>query len=121
MPSWSDDYFCPITQVVLNDTDVTNDDLAKLMELPYLRVLVLQNTAITDEAMIYFDSWKDLEWVDLKGTSVSDAAANRLRKRLPKCEIETHWMRGCSRCRKPFPTRDIHVSVCPICTVDLQQ
>jgi len=115
-PRWTDDYFCPITLVVLNDTRVTDDDLAKLTTLRDLRVLLLQNTAITDDAVRHFDCWNDAEWIDLRGTKVSEEAAARLRKKLPKCEISTHWMQGCSRCRKRFLTREI-VSVCPACKV----
>lgn len=115
MPRWWDDYLCSITQVVLNDTDVADSDLAKLTPLTGLRVLSLQNTAITDDAICYFKAWNQLEWVDLKGTQVSDEAATELRRNHPGCEIETHWMRGCGRCRKPFPTRDISVDVCPTC------
>jgi len=114
-PRWTDDYFCPITQVVLNDTDTADDDLAKLTALPHLRVLLLQNTAITDDALSHFDFWSDAEWIDLRGTKVSEQAADRLRKKLPKCEISTHWMRGCSRCRKRFLTREVDISVCPAC------
>jgi hypothetical protein len=118
MRHWADDYFCPISQIVLNDTQATDDDLAKLTQLPRLRVLLLQNTAITDEATGCFDSWEDLEWVDLKETLVSDAAADQLRKRLPQCLIETHWSKGCSRCRRPFLTRSMDDAVCPACISD---
>jgi hypothetical protein len=82
--------------------------------------LLLQNTAITDDAMGHFEAWSELEWVDLKGTQVSDAAADRLRAKYPKCEIETHWTRGCSRCRRPFPTRNMDAAICPTCTASAQ-
>jgi hypothetical protein len=120
-PRWWDDYFCPITQVVLNDTNIGDDDLAKLTSLTHLRVLMLQNTATTDHAIRYFQAWGELEWVDLKGTHVSDEVADQLRRKFPDCEIETHWMRGCGQCRKPFLTRDIDIVTCTTCEQQLAE
>src|SRR5262245_28008281 len=96
MPHLTDDYFCPITQVVLNDTRASDSDLAKLTALPRLRVLLLQNSAITDNAIGCFGSWDNLEWIDLKGTTISDEGAEKLRRRFPNAEVETHWGHGCS-------------------------
>jgi hypothetical protein len=95
------------------NTKVGDARLAHFKECEHLSILDLQDcTRVTDAALVHFKGWKNLRLVFLENTQVSDAGLghlkdcnslghlllhgtkvtaagiDRLRKALPKCEIE---------------------------------
>lgn len=65
------------------DLRVTNDRLACLKDLPYLRFLGIYHPQINDDAIVHLAALKRLEYVNIWVTSISDAGVERLQTALP--------------------------------------
>lgn len=99
----------------LGRTKITDDGLKAVEGLKNLRKLHLENTKITDAGLAHLKNLSNLEYLNLYGTQVTDAGleqlvglknlralylwqtkatpqgVEKLKKALPKCEINTGW------------------------------
>jgi non-ribosomal peptide synthetase component E (peptide arylation enzyme) len=73
----------------LDGTGITSAGLAIVAELPALRILSLDDTAIGDEGASYLMRMKSLQVLSLVGTHLSAASADRLKAALIGCEVRT--------------------------------
>lgn len=69
--------------------DARDEHLAPLLRLPTLRNIHLVDAEITDEALMTLAALEKLEFLDLRGASVSQKAVDSLQKKLPHCQIKT--------------------------------
>jgi hypothetical protein len=105
-----------ITQIGFGHPGIRDEQMAILKEFPQLRRLTVAYTPVTDQLIPYLEELEDLESLDLRGTALSDAGIERLRVKLPKCEIESHVTRRCRGCREFYQTRHISpANLCPVC------
>jgi len=69
--------------------DIADEDVSGIVEaLPYLTRLNVNFTNVTDEVCNSLASCRELEWVSLCGTNVSDKGIANLRAALPNCECQ---------------------------------
>jgi hypothetical protein len=99
-----------VVMVTLRDTNVTNEDLCCLENMPELICLNLDNTAITDESVETLVRLTNLKSLDARWTYLSDRAVLRIMKALPDCGVTFTFRRGLSwhdpsndRPREPIP------------------
>lgn len=65
-----------------------NDEVAKyLSNLQNIQSLDLSQNPLTDQSLLTLASLKSLKQLNLKGTKISSAGANRLRKEIKGCQI----------------------------------
>ncbi len=65
--------------VILNDTQITNDDLKALENAPITRSLSIAGSQITDDGLVHLKNLKQLEYLDLKkNTRLTDAGLTHL-------------------------------------------
>ena len=110
--------FRNIAQVAFSGQSINDEQLQVLSEFPRLkRVSVDHCSAITDRSLPLFKSLHHLELLCLRGTAISDEAADQLRHALPKCDIQTHVGCRCRECGEYFETRDVtgQTRLCPSC------
>ncbi|WP_425615748.1 hypothetical protein NA78x_005679 [Anatilimnocola sp. NA78] len=106
--------FRDVQHVALTSRSLRDEQLVLLQEFPRLKTLSLSCSPVTDASLPYIRPLKRLEYLDLRGTKLSDAAIAQLKRELPSCEIETMVTRRCSKCRQIFSSRD-HFGACPAC------
>lgn len=101
-----------LTELVLNETSISDNGLAFLPNLKQLEILHLGSTAITDSGLIHL-SGLPLHILDLCRTSVSDKGLNALRLIPTLSEI---WLcntcvsaKGISAFRQHLPHCTVHV------------
>lgn len=63
----------PVTQLMLNNSAVSDDDIAAVAGRTDLQVLFLRGTAITDAGMAHLATATGLYQLDLSGTKITDA------------------------------------------------
>lgn len=68
---------------------ITDTGLMSLQPLTNLRSLNLNSTAITDKGLVPLEGMSQLRKLYLGHSQVSEDGVNRLRQRLPQCEIVT--------------------------------
>jgi hypothetical protein len=79
---------CPhIRAIGLSGTLITNCTLEQLSILRYLESLDIGSTCVDDEGLEYLARVETLEFLELSLTRATTQAVERLRKRLPTCEI----------------------------------
>jgi hypothetical protein len=90
-----EDFFYDVTSVnmdaTVTDLSVTNADLKPLAQLPQLRSLFfhrLYKPKLTDDGLDHLRSLSHLRFLDLRGSSVTDAGVEKLQKVLPDCQIQ---------------------------------
>ena len=66
----------------------TEDDLVHLRHLPYLTVLGLSDTQITDAGLRHLTSLCRLRHLNIGNTDVTPAGVAELQRSLPNCEID---------------------------------
>jgi hypothetical protein len=71
-------YFDDVKQVLLCDTQVTDDMLALLEPLRKVQWLDLDNSRITDAGLVHLERMTDLKVLSLMGTQVGDAGLAHL-------------------------------------------
>ncbi len=76
-----------LTSLDLAGTAVTDDGIRQLRRLTQLTSLTLASTEVTDQSVATLTRLKRLRKLDLSATRLSEDAIERLRKRLPKCQI----------------------------------
>jgi len=64
--------------VWLNDTKITDADLAIVKSLPDLELLILDNTNITDNGLVHLASRRKLQTSTMRNTRVTDAGLKHL-------------------------------------------
>lgn len=69
-----------VVRLLLNDMELSPEEVVDLGKLKYLRSLVLFRTNITDEDLAHLGQCKDLEHLNLTGTEVTDAAIETILK-----------------------------------------
>ena len=77
-----------VNWVELDNTRVTDVDLAVLKRFSGLEYLTLNNTHITDAGLPHLSGLAYLQVVDLRQTQVTDAGVQELQQALPGCTIE---------------------------------
>jgi len=77
-----------VNWVELDNTRVTDVDLAVLKRFSGLEYLTLNNTHITDVGLPHLYGLAYLQVVDLRQTQVTDAGVQELQQALPECTIE---------------------------------
>ena len=78
---------CPVTNVSLDGTDVTNTDLEYLKDLPDLEFLSLTYTRVTDTGLEHLKELTNLRELHLANTQVTDEGVEKFQKALPNCEV----------------------------------
>ncbi len=76
-----------LTELWINDTQITNAGLKHLRGMQRLHHLGLFHTAITDAGLESLHGLKELGWVDVRGTQVTASGVRRLRECLPNCTV----------------------------------
>lgn len=79
----------PVDYIYLGE-EVGNEELreiANLEGLDHLERLVIVESRITDEGLVHLTKFPRLRDVYFRGTRVSEAGVERLRRELPECEI----------------------------------
>jgi hypothetical protein len=76
-----------VQSVMLANSRVKDEDLARLKGFKRLRNLVLSNTQITDEGLAHLKEIKTLVLVGVEGTRVTDAGIRDLKQALPRVTI----------------------------------
>jgi hypothetical protein len=71
----------------MGNTNVTDDGLRCLLDMPFLHNVDLTNTAVTDAGLRLLGSIKTLEFVHVEGTQVTHQGILMLQHALPNCEI----------------------------------
>jgi hypothetical protein len=74
--------------VVLRSAKADDSWMPACAALSQLKYLALQGTAVTDSGLVAIENSKNLEAIVLEGTPVTASGVDRLRKILPKCNIE---------------------------------
>lgn len=79
-----------VTWLNLEDSELTNEDLKTIAQLPNLSRLRLQNNPISDEGLAHLTSLKNLESLNLYGTAITDAGLEYL-KQMPALKRVYLW------------------------------
>jgi hypothetical protein len=74
-----DDFFADVKSVDLSGTEVRDDDLQDLDELPDLEFLELNGTRITDAGLVHVDGLRRLRMLGLTSSAISDGGLSHLR------------------------------------------
>jgi hypothetical protein len=72
----------------LDDTAVSDDGLLYIQKWPRLSRLVLTNTRVTDKGLESLQTCKFLAYLKLTGTQVTEDGVARLKSAFPKCAVE---------------------------------
>lgn len=108
--------FRNVAMVNFSGQPINDEHIALVREFPRLKRLLLEGTTVDDQDLEQLQSLQHLEILILRDTPVSDAAVDRLRAKLPQCEIVTHVAMRCRVCRQFFYTRDVRSpSLCSNC------
>jgi hypothetical protein len=81
------EYWDQVSEVYLNGSEATDDDVRTLQAFPYLRIVDLQNTEITDSGVWHLRGLKRLEMLQLFETQTTSDGTRRFQSEVPKCEI----------------------------------
>lgn len=77
----------------LDDDRVDDDDLEHLSPCDNLRVLSLARQLVSDRSIDHLSRFKSLRQLDLSYTNISNSGMQKLKSRLPACDI-TYEIRG---------------------------
>ncbi len=80
-------YVASVGAVLLDNSEVTDIELAHLQAFPELQTLSLKGAAVTDSGLVHLERLTSLRRLFLDRTLITDAGAARLEKALPKCVI----------------------------------
>jgi hypothetical protein len=72
----------------ISGTRITDDGLAALSHLEHLNVLDISDTGISDAGLRHLETIESLESLTVNETNVSQAGVERLKKSIPKLEVE---------------------------------
>ena len=75
--------------VSLENTGISDDDLALFADLPNVQILDLSNNPLTDNCLIHLKGFQSLESLIIIGTNISKAAVEEFRTSHPDVEIRT--------------------------------
>ena len=76
-----------VNWVELDNTRVTDSDLAIVAGLSGLEYLTLKNTQVSDVGLSHLRHLAHLQVLDLRGTRVTEAGVKSLQDALPSCKI----------------------------------
>ncbi len=68
-------------------SQLTDQDLVDLNELPRLQELDLEDRPITDAALVHLRGLASLRWLNLRGTRLTPRGVSDLQNALPLCQI----------------------------------
>lgn len=73
----------------LSATKISDAGLATLgeFEFPRLKEIALEHTSITDAGLMHLAGFKNLEWVSIAGTKVTEEGRRHLKAKLPEVTI----------------------------------
>jgi len=74
--------------LTLNNTGVTDDGLVHLQRLGNLDHLDLENLSVTNSGLVHLYAFQNLRFLNLSGTNVTEEGILRLKKALPKCDVD---------------------------------
>jgi Leucine-rich repeat (LRR) protein len=77
-----------LTTLELSFTQVTDTGLKELLDLSKLTALHLRFTKVSDVGLMDLGGVRGLQLITLTGTEVTEEGAEKLRKALPKCEVQ---------------------------------
>lgn len=77
----------PIAYIDLSGTDVASVDLIVLRDMNKVPCLYLNNTDLDNRSVVHLVQLKDLELLEIKGTSITNDGRKTLERALPKCRI----------------------------------
>lgn len=75
-----------ILSLDFND-NITDAGLMHIKDLPKILILYLNYSQLTDVGLSYFEGLSQLQQIDLTGTYVTNAGVQKLRQKLPNCEV----------------------------------
>ncbi len=75
--------------VILSYANITDSDLRVVDKLRGVTKLWLNHTPLTDDCVIFLTRLRELQFVDLRGTRVSESAVQRIQTSLPNCKVVT--------------------------------
>jgi hypothetical protein len=76
-----------LTVIGLERTQVSDNGLRQLMDMPKLDNVDLTNTSITDAGLEFLSKIKTLEYLHVEGTRVTANGISQVRSALPNCEV----------------------------------
>jgi hypothetical protein len=79
--------FPRLQRLKLEQTSITDQSMRLIGELRGLKELNVRYTSITDKGLDWIKELHQLRWLYIEGTKVTVAAADRLRKALPKATV----------------------------------
>lgn len=78
-------------EVNLQDSNVTDAFVEKLVTSPNLQAISLYGTNVSDMSLVHLSPLRHLKKMDLTNTDVSADAVNRFREEHPDCDIVQGW------------------------------
>ena len=76
-----------LTILNANHTQISDESLKSIAQLPELQHLDLANTAITDEGLAHLEGLSQLQSLDVTSTEVTAEGIAALQHALPDCSI----------------------------------
>lgn len=76
-----------LDEIGLEGTQITEDGLLHLLDLPHLDNVDLARTAIGDAGLRILSRIKTLKYIHVEGTSVTAKGVAALQESLPECEV----------------------------------
>ena len=80
-----------LTRIHLENTAVSNEDLAHLSQLKHLEYLNLYGTAVNNDGLTHLNSLSQLKSLYLWQTQVDSSGVNMLREAIPELNIDMGW------------------------------
>jgi hypothetical protein len=87
-----------IEELRLADTDVTNDGIQWIVQLPSLKALSLRGTVISDAGLLTLAQMDTLQELDVTDTNATKEGLDRLKATLRNCRVTT----GLAATQKPL-------------------
>ena len=96
----------------LSHTDIGDQELARIAELPTLQTLLLEDTAITDEGLVHMQKLRNLHMLYISDTDISDQGLEHLKHASKLVFLQAHRTRitdrGVAELKRVLPELDVY-------------
>jgi len=90
-PTWLEklnvDFFSDVASVRWQRSDIGDDEIACLKDLPKLKEVGLMNTQVTDAGLEHLKGLPELQTLHLHNTQITVEGVKGLRRALPRCKL----------------------------------